>query len=123
MLLNEADTRAQLIEPKLQAAGWTGSQIIREHFYRRDHRYTAGRIYLIGDEARRREPRRVDYLLCYTDIAFQIVWRLARSGWLNRLHQDRPGRVLFLADRVVLRDQAYNNFPPSPTAPATHALS
>ena len=67
MPLNEADTRAQLIEPKLQAGGWTGSLITREHFYRRDHRYTAGRIYLIGDEARRREPRRVDYLLRYTD--------------------------------------------------------
>jgi type I restriction enzyme R subunit len=47
MPLNEADTRAQLIEPKLQAAGWTGSQITREPFYRRDHRYTASRIYLI----------------------------------------------------------------------------
>ena len=57
MPLSEADTRAQLIEPKLQAAGWTGSQITRGHFYRRDHRYTAGRIYLIGGEARRREPR------------------------------------------------------------------
>ena len=276
MPLNEADTRVQLIEPKLQAAGWTGSQITREHFYRRDQRYTAGRIYLIGDEARRREPRRVDYLLRYTDafpiavieakaephapdagleqakryardlgvpfayatnghgiveydffikssrkltafpssddlwdrwvlntgatdprkpkalaearaiysadrhrnpllhpycprsqcgkepfyfqevaitqvvrrmmrgqrrvlltmatgtgktfVAFQIVWKLAKSGWLNRLHKDgstapvlsvaeglttgRPGRVLFLADRVVLRDQAYNNFSP-----------
>ena len=259
MPLNEADTRVRLIEPKLQAAGWAGSQITREHFYRRDHRYTAGRIYLIGDEARRREPRRVDYLLRYTDafpvavveakdeshtpnagleqakryardlgvafaystnghsiveydffthqsrelsafpapdelwqrwryntglseedahfiheasatytadrflnpllhpyaprlvtgkvpyyfqevaivqvirrlmrgqrrvllamatgtgktfVAFQIVWKLVKSGWLNRLHQDRPGRVLFLADRVVLRDQAYNSFSP-----------
>jgi type I restriction enzyme R subunit len=260
MPLNEADTRAQLVEPKLQAAGWTGSQITREHFYRRDHRYTAGRIYLIGDDARRREPRRVDYLLRYTDafpiavleakaeshppdagleqakryaqdlgvpfaystnghgiveydffvksgrelrafpssddlwdrwvlntgatdprkpralaearaiysadrhrnpllhpycprsqcgkepyyfqevaitqvvrrmmrgqrrilltmatgtgktfVAFQIAWKLVKSGWLNRLHKDRPGRVLFLADRVVLRDQAYNNFSP-----------
>ena len=72
MPLNEADTRAQLIEPKLRAADWTGRQITREHFYRRDHRYTAGRIYLIGDEARRREPRRVDYLLRYTD-AFPIA--------------------------------------------------
>ena len=72
MPLNEADTRAQLIEPELLAAGWTGSQIIRDNFYRRDHLYTAGRIYLIGDEARRREPRRVDYLLRYAD-AFPIA--------------------------------------------------
>jgi type I restriction enzyme R subunit len=265
MSLNEADTRALLIEPKLKTAGWSDSLITREHFYRRDQRYTAGRITLVGDEARRREPRRVDYLLRYTDafpiavveakeesyppdagleqakrytqdlglafaystnghgiveydffihgsrelgafpaplalwqrwqrntglvslpsmgrvgrdapvihdvrerfatgrfenpllhpycprsqcgkepfyfqeaaisqvvqrlmrnqrrvlltmatgtgktfVAFQIVWKLARSGWLNRLHQEHPGRVLFLADRVVLRDQAYNSF-------------
>jgi type I restriction enzyme R subunit len=260
MPLNEADTRVQLIDPKLREAGWSDSLITREHFYRRDHRYTAGRIYLVGDEARRREPRRVDYLLRYTDafpiavveakdesqspnagleqakryarelgltfayssnghgiveydffthgssdltgfptpddlwerwllntgateperasavarpeityaadryrnpllhpycprsqcgkepfyfqevaisqvvrrmmrgqrrilltmatgtgktfVAFQIAWKLSRSGWLNRLHRERPGRVLFLADRVVLRDQAYNHFSP-----------
>jgi type I restriction enzyme R subunit len=47
-----------------------------------------------------------------TFVAFQIAWKLSRSGWLNRLHQERPGRVLFLADRVVLRDQAYNSFSP-----------
>lgn len=52
MPLNEADTRAQLIDPKLREAGWTDSLITREHFYRRDQRYTAGRIYLVGDEAR-----------------------------------------------------------------------
>jgi len=262
MALNEADTRAQLIDPKLKAAGWSGSLITREHFYRRDQPYTAGRIYLLGDEAHRREPRRVDYLLRYSDafpiavveakdegqpanagleqakryardlglafayssnghgiveydffthssrdldafptpeelwrrwrqntglnradlpgvheardtyaadrftnpllhpycprsqcgkepfyfqetaitqvvermmrgqrrilltmatgtgktfVAFQIVWKVARSGWLNRLHQERPGRVLFLADRVVLRDQAYNSFSPFAT--------
>lgn len=47
-----------------------------------------------------------------TFVAFQIVWKLVKSGWLQRLHPERPGRVLFLADRVVLRDQAYNTFAP-----------
>ncbi|MBC7185951.1 MAG: DEAD/DEAH box helicase family protein [Calditrichaeota bacterium] len=47
-----------------------------------------------------------------TFVAFQIVWKLIKSGWLQRPHPDRPGRVLFLADRVVLRDQAYNTFGP-----------
>lgn len=47
-----------------------------------------------------------------TFIAFQIAWKLVKSGWLNRLHQDRPGRILFLADRVALPDQAYNAFSP-----------
>jgi type I restriction enzyme R subunit len=47
-----------------------------------------------------------------TFVAFQIVWKLVKSGWLERLHPGRPGRILFLADRVVLRDQAYNTFAP-----------
>lgn len=34
MLRNEADTRAHLIDPKLEAAGWGAFQIGREHFYR-----------------------------------------------------------------------------------------
>jgi len=47
-----------------------------------------------------------------TFVAFQVVWKLIKSGWLQRHHPQRPGRVLFLADRVVLRDQAYNTFAP-----------
>lgn len=47
-----------------------------------------------------------------TFVAFQVVWKLVKSGWLQRQHPDRPDRVLFLADRVVLRDQAYNTFAP-----------
>ena len=47
-----------------------------------------------------------------TFVAFQIVWKLIKSGWLQRLHPEKPARVLFLADRVVLRDQAYNTFSP-----------
>jgi len=47
-----------------------------------------------------------------TFVAFQIVWKLVKSRWLQRPHPDRPARVLFLADRLVLRDQAYNTFAP-----------
>lgn len=271
MALNEADTRAQYIDPKLNIAGWTRSQVTREHFYRTDWSYTAGRIVLRGNRAERKPPRRVDYVLRYTasfpiavieakeesksafvgleqakayardlgvmfayasnghqviewdaftnttrvvdnfpgpeqlwsrwqrntglddsalpsatkssvgeirppydpeaaaarrrnpllhpyaapDVthgkaphyfqelaikevllrmlrgqrrilltmatgtgkthtAFQIVWKLIKSGWLGQ--QGKPGRVLFLADRVVLRDQAYNAFSPFATS-------
>jgi len=259
---NEADTRATLIDPKLRAAGWSDTQITREHFYQRDPTYTRGRIMLVGNRVRRGESRKVDYLLRITEafpiavveakaeseaaeagleqakvyardlglafayatnghqiieydfftnasrtldrfpaprelsdrwwqnavpaveqgmkraaekratyhaypdkrsnpllhpycpellsgkrpfyfqevairevikrlmwgrrrvllamatgtgktfVAFQIVWKLIRSRWLQRVHPERPGRVLFLADRVVLRDQAYNTFAP-----------
>ncbi|MCS6841147.1 MAG: DEAD/DEAH box helicase family protein [Roseiflexaceae bacterium] len=264
MPLNEADTRARLIDPKLEAAGWSAFQIGREHVYRRDVQYTDGRIVLRGERAHRRQPRRIDYVLRYTEgfpiavveakaeseepesgleqakayaadlnvpfayatnghrilefdrftrqsreltafpspdelwqrwemntapsepddgsplreaqslydpdaaaarrrnpllhpfcpesetgktpryfqeaavnavirrvmrgqrrilltlatgtgktfIAFQIAWKLIKSGWLKRQHPDRPARILFLADRVVLRDQAYKAFSP-----------
>ena len=46
-----------------------------------------------------------------TFTAMQIVWKLIKSEWLYQ-QKGRPGRVLFLADRVVLRDQAYNTFGP-----------
>lgn len=67
MPLNEADTRAQLIDPKLNIAGWTRSRVTREQFYRTDWAYTAGRVVLRGDRAERLPPRRVDYVLRYTD--------------------------------------------------------
>lgn len=254
---NEADTRAGLIDPKLKAAGWTDTQVTREHYYQREHRYTQGRVILAGDRVRRGEARKVDYLLRLSEafpiavveakaesesaeagleqakryardlglafaystnghqiiefdfftnssreidtfpsptelwerwqrntqtaplqgvaesaatygaekrsnpllhpycpenmcgkspfyfqevairevvkrlmlgrrrvlltmatgtgktfVAFQVVWKLVKSGWLRRRHPERPGRVLFLADRVILRDQAYNTFAP-----------
>jgi type I restriction enzyme R subunit len=63
--LNEADTRAKLIDPKLKAALWGENQIEREHYFVKGKAITSGRIYLIGEESRRREPQRVDYLLRY----------------------------------------------------------
>jgi type I restriction enzyme, R subunit len=45
-----------------------------------------------------------------TVIAFQIVWKLFHARWnLQRDAQRRP-RILFLADRNILADQAYNAF-------------
>lgn len=67
MPLNEADTRAQLIDPQLNRAGWTRSKVTREHYYRPDWEYTAGRVVLRGGRAQREKPRIMDYLLRYTD--------------------------------------------------------
>jgi type I restriction enzyme R subunit len=45
-----------------------------------------------------------------TFIAFQIAWKLFHSRWnLNREPTRRP-RILFLADRNILANQAYNAF-------------
>lgn len=45
-----------------------------------------------------------------TAIAFQIAWKLFQSRWnLQRDGKRRP-RILFLADRNILADQAFNSF-------------
>jgi len=45
-----------------------------------------------------------------TAIAFQIAWKLFHARW-NLSHQPtRRPRILFLADRNILADQAYNAF-------------
>lgn len=45
-----------------------------------------------------------------TFIAFQIAWKLFQTRWnLKRNGQRRP-RILFLADRNILADQAFNSF-------------
>ena len=46
-----------------------------------------------------------------TYIAFQIVYRLFQSKW-NIDGSNRRPKILFLADRNVLKDQAYNTFNP-----------
>lgn len=46
-----------------------------------------------------------------TYISFQIVYRLFASKW-SKDGSDRRPKILFLADRNVLADQAYNTFNP-----------
>src|SRR3984893_5854972 len=45
-----------------------------------------------------------------TFIAFQIAWKLFRSRWNLSGEPSRRPRILFLADRNILADQAYNAF-------------
>jgi type I restriction enzyme R subunit len=45
-----------------------------------------------------------------TAVAFQVAWKLFQTRWnLNRDGERRP-RILFLADRNILADQAFNAF-------------
>jgi len=55
MALNEADTRAKLIDPAIHGRGWTEDTISREE--------TAGTIAIIGGKARRQSAGRIDYML------------------------------------------------------------
>ena len=45
-----------------------------------------------------------------TFIAFQIAWKLFQSRWNLTREPTRRPRILFLADRNILANQAYNNF-------------
>jgi len=45
-----------------------------------------------------------------TFIAFQIAWKLFQSRWNLSYEPSRRPRILFLADRNILADQAYNAF-------------
>jgi len=66
--LNEADTRAKLIDPCLHEDGWDESLITREYYF------TSGRIYLVGDEHKRRKPKKADYLLkCASNFPIAIL--------------------------------------------------
>ena len=55
MPLNEADTRAKLIDPAIHKRGWTEDLIRREE--------TAGAIEVVGGKARRRSRGKIDYVL------------------------------------------------------------
>ena len=45
-----------------------------------------------------------------TFIAFQVAWKLFQSRWNTQRDGKRQPRILFLADRNILADQAFNSF-------------
>lgn len=50
-----------------------------------------------------------------TSIAFQIAWKLFGAKWNTTREPTRRPRILFLADRNILADQAYNSFSAFPS--------
>ena len=65
--MNEADTRAELIEPKLREAGWG---VVPETRVRREYRITKGRIQPGG---RRLRPLIADYVLEYQGVKLAVL--------------------------------------------------
>lgn len=45
-----------------------------------------------------------------TFVAFQVAWKLFQARWNKVRDGQRQPRILFLADRNILADQAYNSF-------------
>jgi len=58
-MLNESDTRAKLVDPQLHRTGWHGEKISRGRYI------TDGRIYLVGEQTKRKEKKKPDYILLY----------------------------------------------------------
>ena len=54
-----------------------------------------------------------------TSIAFQIAWKLFQAKWNLGGEPDRRPRILFLADRNILADQAFNAFSAFPNDAVT----
>lgn len=45
-----------------------------------------------------------------TAVAFQVAWKLFQTRWNLKRDGERRPRILFLADRNILADQAFNTF-------------
>lgn len=65
--MNEAETRAELIDPALKAAGWRGVEGSRS---RREYLISPGRI---EGKGRRGKPLKADYVLEYRNTKLAIV--------------------------------------------------
>lgn len=75
--MNEAETRAELIDPKLAAAGWgkiEGSKVLREYHI------TEGKIQTGGGRAK---PLIADYVLVYKNIKLAIIEAKNRDSELG----------------------------------------
>ncbi len=69
MLLNEAETKAKLIEPKLREAGWSEENIEREYRIKSDRFYVKGEEYEIIEA----KDKYADYVLKVNNIIVAVV--------------------------------------------------
>lgn len=65
--MNEAETRAELIDPKLKAAGWG---VVEDSKVLREHHITDGRIQSGGGRAKKLTA---DYVLVYKGIKLAVI--------------------------------------------------
>jgi len=95
MPMNEADTRARLIDPALYRRGWTDDLVRREQ--------TAGAIEVVAGQARQRARGKVDYLLrTLVNVGTQPV---ALALIEAKAENHAPGHGLEQAKRYAARFQ------------------
>lgn len=92
--MNEAQTRLELIDPKLKAAGWgdvEGSRIVVEF------PITKGRLH--GDGGRRAKPLKADYILEYKNRRLAVIEAKPRDDYYTK----GVGQAKDYADRLRIR--------------------
>src|SRR5512141_1885470 len=91
--MNEAETRADHVDPALKASGWgvvEGSRILREY------PITLGRIEGLG---RRSKPLIADYILVYQNHKLDVV---EAKAWDEELTEG-VGQAKHYADKLAIR--------------------
>jgi type I restriction enzyme, R subunit len=93
--MNEAETRAEHIDPALKAAGWgvvDGSRVLREH------PITLGRLQGGGRGGRARAEV-ADYVLVYRNTKLAVI---EAKGW-DKLHTEGVGQAKSYAAKLAVR--------------------
>ena len=119
-MLNESETRAEYIDPKLKSSGWgeiEGSKILREY------RITEGRIQIGGTRAR---PEIADYVLVYKNRKLAVVEAKAENlsategvaqakAYADKLHIDYTystnGKEIYQISMKTGKEGEVNDFP------------
>lgn len=94
--MNEAETRAEHIDPALKAAGWgvvEGSRVLREHGI------TLGRLQGSGGKGARAKAEIADYVLVYRNTKLAVV---EAKAW-DKAHTEGVGQAKSYAAKLAVR--------------------
>jgi type I restriction enzyme R subunit len=94
--MNEAETRAEHIDPALKAAGWgvvEGSRVLREHGI------TLGRLQGSGGKGARAKAEIADYVLVYRNTKLAVI---EAKAW-DKPHTEGVGQAKSYAAKLAVR--------------------
>jgi len=94
--MNEAETRAEHIDPALKAAGWgvvEGSRVLREHSI------TLGRLQGSGAKGARAKAEIADYVLVYRNTKLAVI---EAKAW-SKPHTEGVGQAKRYAAKLAVR--------------------
>ena len=100
--MNEAETRAEHIDPALKAAGWgvvEGSRVLREHGI------TLGRLQGSGGKGARAKAEIADYVLVYRNTKLAVI---EAKAW-DKPHTEGVGQAKNYAAKLAVRSAFATN--------------